>query len=110
MSQTVHRFAVGTTEKPLEYMFVDADGTAVSLTGATPSFQMVDEHGEDIISETTTGVEITNASTGAVRFTFSAAQVAAAKIGYAYFIADWGSSRDISPAIEKQLKVIIHEL
>ena len=86
------------------------NNTAVDLTSLTVTFQMVDPEDEsDVISETSTGVTVTDASAGQVKYTFSAAGVANEGTFYAYFrAATAGSAKDTFPVVTGEMRVVIH--
>ena len=113
MAQEVHQRHINNTVTPLPMSITQANesGTevAVDLSSRTVSFRMVDALGETVIAETTTGVTVTDAANGEVEFDFPSAGVDEVGVFYGYFNAATGDSQsDAFPAIQKQLKIIVH--
>lgn len=79
---------------------------AVDLTGLTVEFKMVDCDGAAVVSQTTTGVTVTNASGGKVSYDFSSSGVATPGTYYAYFVVTDSGETDHFPVNQRDL--IIH--
>jgi hypothetical protein len=108
MTQNQQLRHVGDTEVALAATLVRPDGTVVDLTGLTVKFTMVDSAGADVIAETDTGVTVTDADSGEVQFTFSAAQVTTGATYYGYFVViDGTGNRDTFPVRQRDLRISI---
>jgi len=80
MDVVTHTTSKGSTLIPLAVQLKRRDTAGVlqvvNLTGLTVKFYMVDNHGDEVIAETDTGVLVTDAINGKVQYDFSAAGVA----------------------------------
>lgn len=78
----------------------------VDLTGLTVEFKMVDCDGTAVISQTTSGVTVTNAAAGRVAYDFSSSGVATPGTYYGYFVVTDSGETDHFPVNQRDL--IIH--
>lgn len=111
MATEKHTIAVGDTLTPLAVQLKqkDVNGSlaAVNLTGLTVKFSMANSAGTAVVSEVTTGVTVTEASTGKVQYDFQASDVASAGTFYGWFSVYSGSEKDTYPAGSKKLIIEI---
>lgn len=82
--------------------------TNVDLTGKTVKFKMYDSAGTVVVSETTTGVTVSEAATGKVDYDFQSANVATPGAYYGYFVVYDGSETDHFPVKSKDLIIEIY--
>lgn len=114
MATVQHDITVGDTLTPLAVQLKqkNASGTleAVNLSGLTIKFSMCDDAGTVIVDEATTGVTVTDASSGKVQYDFQAADVDAAGTFYGWFHVYNGAERDTFPAGGRNLIINISEV
>jgi len=102
MSITVHRITVGDTLSPLTVNLQqkNSSGTLadVDLTGKTVKVKGVRDNGDAWITETVTGVTVTDADDGLVQYDFQAADVVTAGLCWIWFVVYSGAEKDTFPA------------
>lgn len=105
--QQVHTIAVGDTRTPLGVTLMQG-GEPVDLTGYTVKFRMVDSSGADVVTETDTGVTVTDAVAGQAQYGFAADDVGTAGTYYGFFTVYNGSAkRDTFPPDGRKLRIDI---
>ena len=82
--------------------------TVVDLTGLTVKFKLYDSAGTVVVSETQTGVTVSDAVTGKVDYDFQSANVATPGAYYGYFVVYDGSETDHFPVKSKDLIIEIY--
>jgi hypothetical protein len=94
----VEHWGVGDTRSALA-VTLKRDGSVIDLTGKTVTFSMEDDRGIEVVAETGTGIQVTDAVNGACDFSFSAPAVANRGNFYCYFyVADTpGGKQDTWP-------------
>jgi hypothetical protein len=111
MSVEVHKIGVGDTLTPLASQLwqQNASGvlTVVNLAGLTCKFTMVSSAGTVIVNEATTGVTVTDATTGKVQYDFQTTDVATAGTYYAWWTVYSGTEHDTYPVGGRKLVIEI---
>jgi hypothetical protein len=111
MAVELHRIGVGDTLTPLgcQCMQENTSGVlaAVSLSGLTPKFTMVNSVGTVIVNEATTGVSVIDAAAGKVQYDFQTADVATAGTFYGWFTVYSGTEHDTYPVGGRKLVIEI---
>lgn len=109
-----HEITVGDTLTPLGVQLrqkgTDGVYAPVDLSGLIVKFTMVAEDGTVVVNEGTTGVTVTDATTGKVQYDFQATDVDTVGTYFGWFTVYSGSERDTYPAGGRQLKIVIHDL
>lgn len=111
MSVQIQNRHVGDTEVAIAATLKRPDGTVVDLTDLDVYFKMVkSEDGSTVVTLTTDNVVVDSEVGGQVHYEPQAADVATAGTYYAYFLTkDAGSNYDTFPAVQGELRIIIHE-
>jgi hypothetical protein len=108
-----HYVSVGDTLTPMAVQLVRKSPTglyvAVNLTGLTVKFTLVDEAGTVVVTETNTGVMVTDDVNGKVTYDFSSADVDEG-IYYGWFRAYSGTEYDTFPVGGRQLEIIVNKV
>ena len=111
MATEKHSISVGDTLTPLgcQLKQLSATGvlTVVNLAGLTVKFTMANSVGTVIVNEATTGVSVTNATTGKVQYDFQTADVATAGTYYGWFTVYSGTEHDTYPVGGRKLVIEI---
>ena len=113
MAAERHTITVGDTLTPLGAQLLQRDSngalSAVDLTDKTVKFFMVDEDGTDVVAETTTGVSVTDATSGQVQYDFAPADVDTAGTFYGWFRVYSDDEYDTYPAGGRKLCILMVE-
>lgn len=111
MSITVHRITVGDTLSPLTANLQQKDSTgelaSVDLTGLTVKVKGAKDNGDSWITETVTGVTVTDADDGLVRYDFQTADVTSGGLFWLWFVVYSGAEKDTYPADGRGLAIDI---
>jgi len=94
----------------LQQLSVAGVATAVNLTGKTVEVRMVDEHGVDKISQTSTGVTVTTAASGEVQYDFPSGGVDTAGRFYFYWIVTTSGETETFPVEPRELIICIGDV
>lgn len=111
MASQRHKIRVGDTLTPLARQ-LKQKGTngilgPVNLTGCTVKFSLCDESGTKVIDESATGVTVTDAAHGYVKYDFQLPFVLSPGEYHAYFHVYSSGERDTFPAPDDELIVQI---
>ena len=113
MTAERHSITVGDTLSPMYVQLVQRDDSKVlvpvDLTSNTVKFFMVDEDGEEVVAETTTGVTVEDAEDGKVSYDFQAADVTDGGTYYGWFRVYDGSECDTYPNGGRKLCILMTE-
>lgn len=98
------RVPLATTLKPLK------SNSPVDLSGLTVEFYMIDDDGNEVIAQDSTGVAVdADPTTGKVTKTFLADDVANAGDFYGYFVVKNGTAEETFPVITANLLIRVHD-
>ena len=106
--QEQHRI-VGDTRTAIAATLKRPNGDIEDLSGLTVNFVMYDSEGSTKVSETSDNVTVTDASNGEVQYDPQADDVDEAGTYYAYFRVVNGSDKDSFPAVQGELRIVIHD-
>lgn len=101
-----HELTLGDTLTPLA-MQIRSGGTVVNLTGKTVKVSMVSEAGLVVVAETTTGVTISDATSGYVEYDFQTGDIDEAGNYYLFAHVYSGGEKDTYPP--NGLKVVAYD-
>ena len=111
MATEIHQIGVGDTLTPLGCQCAQRNTSGVlevvNLTGLTVKFTMVSAAGAVIVNEATTGVAVTDAINGKVRYDFQSADVANAGTFFSWFTVYSGTEHDTYPVGRRKLVIEI---
>jgi hypothetical protein len=94
---------------PVNAQLLRPDLTVVDVSTYTVYFKMVSAQGVTKVAKTTSGVNVIDAATGLVSYTFEPEDVDTAGTYYGYFIAEGGVCPDTFPAETGGMKIQIKE-